>query len=216
MTNTTKWVIAIPFVLIVAVLIPTWITRDPVWFRTDWGEICYVVLTAGMWLAATGFVDLDRPRSKPDLANYLIPTGLILSVPLSVYDRSSGFARQMPDGLVLLAVVVSILAISLGVSARKTLGQAYSPRSGTQEQVHLVQLGPYRWIRHPMYAAAMLWCIGWPLFLRSILGALITLAFIVPGIMTRISAEERELTRVLGEEYRNYVRATWRLVPFIY
>jgi len=216
MTNTTKWFIAVPFSLFVGFVIPALITQDWVWFSNDWGELIYVVLTTGMWLVATGFVDVKKPRPVADIANRLIPIGLILSVPVSVVDSLWGLARFLPDSLVLIAVGIGLIAIGLGVSARKALGQAYSPRGAAQEQPNLIRYGPYRWVRHPIYLAAILWCIGWPLFLKSPLGILTALVFIIPALRIRIRDEEKELIRVLGEDYRKYQNETWRLLPFIY
>jgi len=216
MTNLTKWFIAIPFAFFVAFVIPALITQDWVWFANDWGELIYVILTAGMWLIATSFVDVKKPREAPDLANRLIPIGLILSIPVSIVDRLWGLAKFIPASLVILAVVMSLFAIVLGISARNALGQAYSPRGAAQEQPHLIRQGPYQWIRHPLYLAAILWCIGWPLFLKSIFGSLMALAFIIPALRIRINDEEQELVHVLGADYRKYQEKTWRLLPFIY
>jgi len=200
MTNLTKWFIAIPFAFFVAFVIPALITQDWVWFANDWGELIYVILTAGMWLIATSFVDVKKPREAPDLANRLIPIGLILSIPVSIVDRLWGLAKFIPASLVILAVVMSLFAIVLGISARNALGQAYSPRGAAQEQPHLIRQGPYQWIRHPLYLAAILWCIGWPLFLKSIFGSLMALAFIIPALRIRINDEEQELVHVLGAD----------------
>jgi len=215
-TNRNKWFIAFIFVFLVAFAAPTWVAQDWAWFSHDWGASVYVVLTAGMWLAATGFVDVDKPRGAPDLANRLIPLGLILAVPVAVWDWSVGFARSLPDRLANLAVGLGLCAIVLGFSARAALGQAYSPRGATQEQSRLVRVGPYRLVRHPLYLAALLWCAGWPLLIKSLVGALTALVFVLPAIWVRIRAEEQELIRVFGEAYREYQDKTWRLIPWIY
>jgi protein-S-isoprenylcysteine O-methyltransferase Ste14 len=216
MTNITKWFIAVPFAFFVAFVIPALITQDWVWFVNDWGAVIYVMLTAGMWLIATSFVDVRKPRQAPDVANRLIPMGLLLSIPVSVADRLWGLAKFVPDGLVILAAVIGLSAIVLGISARNTLGQAYSPRGAAQEQTQLIRQGPYQWIRHPLYLAAILWCSGWPLFLRSLFGSLAALAFVVPALRIRMHVEEQQLVQVFGEDYRKYQKETWRLFPFIY
>lgn len=216
MSNITKWFIAIPFAFFVAFVIPALITQDWVWFANDWGAVIYVILTAGMWLIATSFVDVNKPREVPDVANRLIPLGLMLSIPISIVDRIWGLAQLIPDGLVTLAVVMSLFAIVLGISARNALGQMYSPRGAVQEEMHLIRQGPYQWIRHPLYLAAILWCIGWPFFLKSLFGSMAALAFIIPALRIRMNDEEQQLVRVLGEDYRKYQKETWRLLPFIY
>ena len=165
---------------------------------------------------ATSFVDVEKPREAPDVANRLIPFGLILSIPVSIVDRLWGLAKSLADGVVVLAVVMSLFAIVLGISARTALGQAYSPRGAAQEQMNLIRQGPYKYIRHPLYFAAILWCIGWPLFIKSLFGSLAALALIIPALRIRINDEEQELVRVFGEDYRKYQEETWRLLPFIY
>lgn len=216
MTNLSKWFIALPFIFIIAFAIPAWITHDWIWFTYDWGETVYVILTAGMWLIATSFVDVEKPRAKSDLANRLIPFGLILSVPVSVVDRSMGVAKFIPDALVLLAIGIGLVAIVLGISARQALGWAYSPRGTPQEGNYLIHKGPYRWVRHPLYLAAILWCIGWPLFVKSFLGIFTALIFVIPSVCIRIKNEEQALINTLGEDYKEYIDETWRLLPFIY
>jgi protein-S-isoprenylcysteine O-methyltransferase Ste14 len=216
MTNITKWFIAVPFAIFVAFVIPALITQDWVWFINDWEETVYIILTAGMWLIATSFVNVEKPRAAPDIANRLIPFGLILSIPVAVVDRLWGLAKFLPDALVILAVVPGLFAIVLGISARNALGQAYSPRGVVEEQAHLIRRGPYRWVRHPLYLAAILWCIGWPLLLKSLVGSFTALAFIIPALRIRINNEEQDLVRVFGEAYRKYQEETWRLIPFIY
>jgi protein-S-isoprenylcysteine O-methyltransferase Ste14 len=216
MTNQSKWIIAIPFALIVSILIPSLITSKLLWFLEYWADTLYVMFSGGMWLVATAFVDLNRPRGSPDLANRLIPIGLILSVPISVWDRSNWFASDLPSFVDLIGVFISIVAIVLGLLAKQSLGPSYSPRASHDIGSLLVLRGPYRWIRHPLYLAAILWVVGWPLIISSILGIFVGLCFVLPAIYKRMIAEEEELHRVYGEEYAEYQGKTWRLVPFVY
>jgi protein-S-isoprenylcysteine O-methyltransferase len=186
------------------------------WFADNWAETVFVALIAGMWLAATAFVDVDVPRGPRDRTDSLIPLALLLTVPVSVLDRLYGPAARVPAILGVIGVIVCVAAIALGLSARSSLGRAYRPRATVQPGVQLVRSGPYRWIRHPMYAAALLWAIGWPLIIGSLLGAAVTLLILLPALLRRIGREETDLRRVFGEEYVAYSTQTRRLLPFIY
>jgi protein-S-isoprenylcysteine O-methyltransferase Ste14 len=216
LTNTTKWIIAVPFAIIISVAIPGLIARNLFWFADTWAGIMYVVFSGGMWLVATAFVDLSRPRSDPDLANRLIPIGLILSVPISVWDHLYGIGTRLPSVANLLGFALSIIAIFLGISSWRILGRAYSPRPGHSDHSELVQAGPYRLIRHPMYLAAFIWVLGWPLLIVSVMGSFIAIVFVLPSIIIRIKAEERELEECFGAEYGDYKTKTWRLIPYVY
>ena len=216
MTNRTKWLIALPFAFLIAFALPALLAGEWLWFGGDWAEIVFVTLTAGMWIGATAFVDVNRPRAPRDRTDGLIPLALILAVPTAVIDRLYGVASRLPPMMVFIGLFVCAAAIVLGLSARATLGQAYQPRTSVRSGGQLVSWGPYKWVRHPMYTAALLWCVGWPLIISSIIGALVTLVIMIPALARRITREEADLRREFGVEYECYSANTWRLIPFIY
>jgi len=216
LTNVTKWLIALPFSAVIGLIIPALITGDLFWFVDRWSDFLYVTLSISMWLLATAFVDVSKPRSKPDRANRLIPLGLILAVPVAVTDRAYLLGKILPGYIPIIGTAFCAAAIILGVWARLTLGQAYSPRGETGTGDQLIQSGPYKTVRHPMYAAACLWAFFWPLLISSLIGAGITSALVVSAVRQRIEAEETALVRAFGDAYLEYRKTTWRLIPFIY
>ncbi len=81
-------------------------------------------------------------------------------------------------------------------------------------QAKLVVLGPYRWVRHPMYTSVLLvtlaWTLGNPLSFRILLWA---------GLVMTLSVKLRYEERLLMErfpEYEAYRRQTKRLIPFVW
>jgi protein-S-isoprenylcysteine O-methyltransferase Ste14 len=79
----------------------------------------------------------------------------------------------------------------------------------------VVSTGPYRWVRHPMYAGALLLL----LFTPPALGSLVAVPLVLPlaaVLVARIGDEERVLSDTLEgyEEYRERVR--YRLIPFVW
>jgi protein-S-isoprenylcysteine O-methyltransferase Ste14 len=78
----------------------------------------------------------------------------------------------------------------------------------------VVTSGPYRWIRHPSYTGALLTllgilvcCLNWLSFFALLLA--------IAGYAYRIRVEEAALAEGLGDAYRDYMRRTRRLIPFI-
>lgn len=126
-------------------------------------------------------------------------------------------------GTLPFSVIVGWLGISLGllglavrVWAFKTLGQFYTRTLRHTENQHVVQEGPYRFIRHPGYVGVLLIFLG---------AALATTNWITFGIIAlamftayhyRIQTEEDMLMTALGKEYGDYRAQTRRLIPFIY
>jgi protein-S-isoprenylcysteine O-methyltransferase Ste14 len=79
----------------------------------------------------------------------------------------------------------------------------------------VISTGPYAWVRHPMYAAALVLLLGIPLALGSIWAVLIVLA-LVPLLIWRLMDEERFLVNHLPG-YREYQgRVRYRLLPSIW
>ena len=79
----------------------------------------------------------------------------------------------------------------------------------------LVDTGPYRYVRHPMYTSVVGLMLGASLMLGSWFGLLGGLALAV-AVAVRARGEERMLTRELPG-YDTYVtRVRYRLVPFLW
>jgi protein-S-isoprenylcysteine O-methyltransferase Ste14 len=77
-----------------------------------------------------------------------------------------------------------------------------------------VTSGPYRYVRHPMYAGGLLACTGsaivaggaW-IFLLVILGAL---------FLWRAGAEDKLMAQQFANEYPAYKKRTKALIPFVW
>src|SRR4051794_24488049 len=83
------------------------------------------------------------------------------------------------------------------------------------EHQRVISTGPYAWVRHPMYAAALLMLSGIPLALGSGWSLLLMLV-LLPALIWRLKHEEKFLARNLPgyREYNHSVR--YRLIPSIW
>ena len=106
--------------------------------------------------------------------------------------------------------------LSLGEWAARTLGRFYRPRVTIHEGHHVVTRGPYRLIRHPVYAGGILTMVGIGLCLGNWISVAVCLAASLLGYLNRIHVEERALEAALGQPYLDYERRTKRLVPGIW
>ena len=112
------------------------------------------------------------------------------------------------------AVAVQALALALFLWARWTFGlRSFHPAANPTEG-GVVTSGPYRRLRHPIYAAILLFAAAggaarpsWP--------AAGFEALLFAGALTRALAEERLLVERYPE-YRKYARRTSRFVPFLF
>lgn len=113
-------------------------------------------------------------------------------------------------------VVLIAASIVLFVWARLVLRGMYSGRLRVTAGHTLVQRGPYQVIRHPAYASYIVMCLGIALGFSSLIGLLAVLLLLCPGLVYRISVEERILGAEFRQDYENYIRHTKRLIPYVW
>jgi protein-S-isoprenylcysteine O-methyltransferase Ste14 len=98
--------------------------------------------------------------------------------------------------------------------ARITFGLRSFHATANTTQGKLVTNGPYRWLRHPIYAALIyfFWAsvISYP-YMETIAGVIL----ISVGLFVRMILEEKFL-RVAYDEYAAYSKRTKRIIPFLF
>ena len=112
-----------------------------------------------------------------------------------------------------LGITIAWLGVLLRVWAVWSLGRFFQRDVMIQNDHVVWRGGPYRLLRHPAYAGTLVAYFGLGLAIGSWVGALVWVAIVSAGYVPRIRVEEAELTRALGDSYRDYARSTARLVP---
>ena len=120
--------------------------------------------------------------------------------------------REYVFGLALALMAAGILLRFYSVIV---LGRFFTPVVMVGGDQHVVDTGPYRWIRHPSYAGLLVTITG-ALLAATNWMALFGLLPILVGLWYRMGVEERALSQALGEAYRRYMARTKRLIPGVY
>ena len=156
---------------------------------------------------------LTRPRPKARdgrlvaRAAGLVGTTMLLVVgafPNPVLFTAPGFLRGASTPLTIVAFAVAVSGL---LFLRRSL-------SIIPEARRLVTGGPYRVIRHPLYAAEMLAAVA-IVFSRPALWAVVTIVPFFAVQLTRASFEERLLRRTFPA-YSAYAARTKRLIPLFW
>ena len=79
----------------------------------------------------------------------------------------------------------------------------------------IVERGPYRWLRNPMYMGHLIFFLGLALVLRSWVGAVVFIAHAF-WFERRVREDEARLAGLFGDAYRDYCRRVKRWIPGIY
>lgn len=112
-----------------------------------------------------------------------------------------------------LVISVQALAIALSIWARRSFPRGTFRVAADPAADALIQRGPYRVLRHPMYAAALLFVWAAVLSHRSVLTWTLGLVLTVI-VAARVVGEERIL-RARYDGYDAYARSTKALIPFV-
>ncbi len=176
-------------------LIQRWSGRQPARFY----RLAYNLLAGMSFLPV-----LVIAAVTPDRRLYTVP------LPWSVLMVFGEFLA-----VVLLMVAFQQTDVWEFLGLRQVMGSASgSEPEGPLEtmQVHLVTTGIYRYIRHPLYTAGLVFIWLLPVMTVNILVINIALTiYIVIGAYI----EERKLLGEFGQEYRDYAAVTPMFIPFL-
>jgi protein-S-isoprenylcysteine O-methyltransferase Ste14 len=114
-----------------------------------------------------------------------------------------------------LGAVTMLTSLWLFWRSHADLGQNWSVSLELREDHQLVTRGVYRFIRHPMYASIWLWGIAQGMLLQNWLVGWSVVPVFAAMYFLRVHREEQMMCELFGEEYREYMRQTGRLIPRI-
>lgn len=127
---------------------------------------------------------------------------------------------SMPQVVSWILLLAGTLLVSSSVWALHKYGAADSSmqdsgRLSFEKTTTLVNRGPYRLIRHPMYTSLL--CLAWGVFLKQVNLLSALLAFLASLALFLMAVyEERENLQIFGEEYVVYMQHTKRFIPFLF
>lgn len=196
-----NWIAALPKIVF-AVVVLAWI-------------VFAVVFIFGKRPAAS--VTPDRKRKPASIVGFVIQAlayGLVWGLPRPFLSFPSAFPNWAAVLWAAVTIAVAIGSVWLTVAAVRTLGKEWSLTARVVEEHRLVQTGPYRLVRHPIYTGmlGMLLVTGSALG-QNIMIVVATVLFSV-GTLIRIEFEERLLRETFGAEFDRYVRRVPALFPY--
>ena len=122
-------------------------------------------------------------------------------------------ALPLPAWLRWLGVAIALTGFALLQWSQQSLGKNWSDSPLLLKGQEMIASGPYRWIRHPIYAAFLL-ILGSPLLISAnwfVGGMWIGMTGL--DVASRVRAEEAMMVGQFGEQYHAYVQRTGRLLP---
>jgi protein-S-isoprenylcysteine O-methyltransferase len=96
------------------------------------------------------------------------------------------------------------------------LGRFFTVNVAIATNHRLIDTGPYRFVRHPSYTGALMAFLGLALCLANWASLVVMMAPVFLVFLRRMHVEEEALLQALGDQYRNYMNRTKRLIPAVY
>ena len=113
-----------------------------------------------------------------------------------------------------IGIIVQVMMVALMIWARITFGIRSFHATANTTRGRLVTTGPYKYFRHPIYAAVIYFAwagvLSQPTYLTIAAGFCISI-----GLIIRMVIEEVFLLKAY-DEYKEYSKKTVRLIPFIF
>jgi len=217
--QTTLWVAAMGALLFVPSGTLAW-PGAWVFLAEIWG----LGLAVGFWLLRYDPVLLKErtggfvQRDQPPVDKLLVVTLIVVYVAwlaLMGLDRRYLWS-SLPIWLEVVGAVGVFLSVYIGyLTFRENRFASPAVKIQTERAHNVVTTGPYRYVRHPMYAGALFHFAGLPLLLGSWWG-LIALPLFIALFRIRIAIEEKTLRTAL-KGYDDYAaRVRYRVIPLIW
>jgi protein-S-isoprenylcysteine O-methyltransferase Ste14 len=189
----------------------------PVYALIFWGALAAWILPEVIaWRVkrATGSAEAQDQGSLNVIA-VLWLTGIALDFLLSFLLSQAAISWKR-NSFFFIGICLMLSGLALRWYSAAILGDYFTFDIAIHGDQGLIEAGPYRYIRHPSYTGALLSLLGFGLALGNWAGLAAALSCLGTAYAYRIPVEEAALTAALGESYRQYIRRTRRLVPFVF
>jgi len=111
-----------------------------------------------------------------------------------------------------IAVIFMLCGFAFAIWARRHIGRFWSARVTLKEGHQLIESGPYRLVRHPIYSGLLLSMAATVMTIGSV-QSLCGYALLVGALIFKLAAEERLLAANFGPAYREYQKRVKALIP---
>ena len=179
--------------------------------------LLYVWIGSEMWLGARRR-HLPAGATRHDAGSkWAVIASVWTSVAIGMWVAflvPSAAIRSGRTAVFVLGLVLMVVGMALRWYSIRVLGISFTCEVSTHPGQSVIESGPYRWVRHPSYTGGLLTLLG-VLVCCENWASLAAVIVAVCGYAYRIRIEESALEKELGPAYRDYMRRTRRLIPFV-
>ena len=180
--------------------------------RACWGIFLVVWLFAAASTKPSIYRESREQRIRYSillvLAYVLLLNGQRLPYPLD--------ARVIPptDVMAWTGAFLCIAGLAFSIWARAALGRNWSAAVALKEGHELIERGPYRFVRHPIYTGMLAMFIATVIVLGHLSGIVGALLVFV-SFWIKLGNEEKLMLKQFPDQYATYQKRVKRIIPFL-
>ena len=181
---------------------------------------CWWIFLLTFWLRKRPPRALEMKRDRTSLIGMLLQVVAYLCVWFHPLQRKTvspiGFASPVVEwGLAVLTVAIAVASTWLVNAAARRLGKQWALAARLVEGHTLIQDGPYRFVRNPIYTGMFGMLVATGLAVTQWIPLLVASFLFIAGTYIRVRSEERLLREAFGSEFEAYARKVPALIPGI-
>jgi protein-S-isoprenylcysteine O-methyltransferase Ste14 len=142
------------------------------------------------------------------MAYLLLTRGHRLPYPFNVRIISATEAVQWMAGILCIA------GLAFCVWARAALGRNWSGTITLKEGHELIERGPYRFVRHPIYTGLLAMFLATAITFGH-LGGIVAVMLAFASCWIKLCEEEKLMLQQFPDQYRSYQQRVKRIIPFV-
>ena len=151
-----------------------------------------------------------------------IPVGIFLIIVILAFAA----LQQVPEEILLMRMIPDdyitgglglgkiAIGLSFAVWARMHLADQWTSIPAINEEHRLIRTGPYKYLRHPIYAGVLAGLWGTAVVFGNLLVLVLPLLLTI-GFFIKARYEEQMMEDEFGDEYLDYKKNTKMLIPGI-
>ncbi len=187
----------------------------------------YAVIACWWVFGLTFWLRKRPPRAREAKRDWTSLSGLLLQAvayfcvwfhPLQRREFSpiASGAQAVQWGLAVLTVAIAVASVWLVNASARRLGKQWALAARLVEGHTLIQDGPYRFVRNPIYTGMFGMLLATGLAAAQWIPLLVAVVLFITGTYIRIRSEEQLLRGAFGREFEEYARRVPALIPGIY
>lgn len=163
----------------------------------------------------------DKTNKRDNGTKWLLVINFYACIYLSFFmvDQNgpdSVLNTKLPVVVTYPGIILMLAGILIRLWAVLTLKRSFTLSVQTSKEQHLITTGIYKKVRNPAYTGSMCSLVGTALGLRGGIALAMVLIFSIICYSARIYVEEKVLRNHFGNEFTEYEKRTYRLIPYVW